>query len=305
MKATEEVFKRIVVINNKGGDDSIPHSDTFVRETEAATGIPGHQVKQIINILRESHRILVFEIEQEDKENEVGKVEGYVEADPISVRKLKQYYNTQLETVYEKENGRKLLVNQIIREIFPYMQKLRGTPVGTIANKAIMLAEYEKLLERNYEEFTHEWKEAKFHELMKAMNEEGEKEDQEKDAQESEGPGDDAAGEAAREIARRASDSPDADHVSSLTSLKSINRVLNIYGVDFFFRVNIRNYNFDVIRQVIEKGVIDQRKDILKLKDMLSKVRAHYDSDSELPDHEEDLVNLERSLTRFRLTRHL
>jgi hypothetical protein len=310
--ACKEVYDYIVQLNKQEDNKAIPHSDQFMRDVEATVGINRETARRALNILKESHYILVIEIEKEEPNNNIQRIEGYVQATVETITRLKGHFQKQLEHVYEKERGQHLMVHQIIKEIFPRMQSLKGTAMGQVANKAIMLEEYSNLLQRHYQQYSPDWKEEKFEEIIRDIEgeEERKRKEQQKEKEKQETkkePPSPASEKTAEEEAdgRRATDTREFSSFKSLNNMRSINRVLNIYGVDFFFRANIRNCNFDLIREVVESGALDRRSDILKLKEMLGKVRSNMDSDPELCDHQDELTRLERSLTRFRLTRHL
>ncbi len=306
--ACKEVYDYIVQLNKQEDNKSIPHSDQFMRDVESTVGINREMARRALNILRESHYILVIEIEKDDSNNNIQRIEGYVQATMETVTRLKSHFQNQLEQVYEKERGQHLMVHQIIKEIFPRMQSLKGTAMGQVANKAIMLEEYANLLQRHYQQYSPDWKEEKFEEIIRQIEgEEKKKEEQKQEEQKEPAPParEEPAEESLDSDGRRATDKREFSSFKSLNNLRSINRVLNIYGVDFFFRANIRNCNFDLIREVVESGALDRRSDILKLKEMLGIVRRNMDNDPELRNHQDELTRLERALTRFRLTRHM
>jgi hypothetical protein len=291
-----EVYAKISERNETVSVDSIPHSNNFIREMESQFGIDSAEVRRMINILKESHYILSFEIVKEDKKNDVKRVEGYVNTLLPNLRALKNLFQRVLMDEYEKQFHNRLMVHQIVKEIYSRGASFVNSPLGQIANKAIMLEEFENLIEKEFQEFTDSWKEAKLNELVGAMEASEKAEARHHDSQ----PGGteqkvyfpDATG------VKRAVDSPEYREISGSGGHKSLKKMINIYGVEFFFRVHLRNYNFKTIIQALENKEIDRRADIRLLKDMLNKVKMNMDTDTRLYNHSEDIHQLERLILR-------
>ncbi|TFH41748.1 MAG: hypothetical protein E4G96_04880 [Chrysiogenales bacterium] len=165
-KFAEEIFRKILEHNSKINHESIPHSDSFEKEIRSLIGIDKPDFDRIIRVLKDSHWILSFEIIKEDRDNEIKRVDGYVEADLQTVRKLKNYFQKLLMDEYEKQFNKRMLVHQIVKDIYTRPSFYKNTPIGQIGNKAIMLDEYENLIERNFTEFTESWKLKKFSEVL-------------------------------------------------------------------------------------------------------------------------------------------
>ncbi|MCU0847159.1 MAG: hypothetical protein MUD12_04660 [Spirochaetes bacterium] len=290
-KLADELFQKIIEMNSKESLDSIPHSDSFLKEMESYLSIPRHELKSVIQLLKESNKILSFEIIKEDKGKDIKKVEGYVETDLVTIRRLKNFFQKVLMDEYEKQNHSRMLVHQIIKDIYSRPAYYKNTPIGQVANKAIMLEEYEMLLQKEYTQFTDSMKAKKFNDLLEQTDvlladkriEEAKKQSKE----EKESP-----------EYQRAVDSEQYGDFSSSSKKMSISKVLQIYGIEFFFRVNLRKYNFDILTQVIDNGDIDRKSDLKLLKDMLQKVKSNTSRDTKLLDYIENIHKLERSITR-------
>jgi hypothetical protein len=293
----EEVFNQIIAQNSKVGPDGIPHSDIFEKQIQALLGIDGMEINRIIRILKESHKIFTFEIIKEDSDNDIKRVEGYVETDLQTIRKLKNFFQKFLMDEYEKQFSKRLLVHQIVKDIFSRGAFYKNTMLGQIGNKAIMLEEYESFIERNFNEFTDSWKAKKLAEVV--LNPENK--------QLGESPPSDAAGQetaGGSPLGKRAIDSPKYQYYTSDKSKQSLDKVLQIYGVEFFFRINLRKYNFDLLKQVIESGEIDRRTDLIVLKEMIQKMKSNIGKDPQLLEHAEKIYKLERIISRQMLYSH-
>jgi hypothetical protein len=304
-KIAEEVFKKIIEHNAKGNHDSIPHSDLFEKEILSLTGIDKSEVARIIKLLKDAHKIFTFEIIKEDKENDIIRIDGYVETDLQTIRKLKNYFQKFLMDEYEKQYNKRLLVHQIVKDIYARPNFYKNTMIGQIGNKAIMLEEYENYIERNFTEYTENWKSNKLSELVAL----------EADVKMADAPAPTptpakqaAPGNARKPggapVTMRAVDSPQYQNYSSDKGTQSLDKVLQIYGMEFFFRINLRKYNFELLRQIVESGLIDRRSDLLLLKDMIQKMKSNIGRDPGLAEYTEKIYKLERIISRQMLYSH-
>ena len=289
----ERVFKRIVAINCLYNINSIPQSDVFFKETEALLGLTSPEIDLIIKMLKESHKIFIMEISREDSASKTDKVYGYVDADFMSVQKLKDVFHRALMDDYEKETGKRKSASQIIKEMIPQLHYINKTPMGKLLNKAIMLDEFNRLLEKDYKEYTEEWKEENL-QLQIAANKDllvklsdVKTAIKEKEVQ------------TEKKIKPvRAVDSPLMDDFSKQINAGSVSRVLHIYGVEFFFRVNLRQYKFEYLSDVLDTGVIDRKIDLMHLKEMLKIIKENMDVDKELENHYDEIMSLDRKVSR-------
>ncbi len=289
----ERVFKRIVAINCLYNVNSIPQSDVFFKETEALLGLTVSEIDLIIKMLKESHKIFIMEISREDSASKAEKIFGYVDADFMSVQKLRDVFHRALMDDYEKETGKRKSAGQIIKEMIPQLHYINKTPMGKLLNKAIMLDEFMRLLEKDYKEYTEEWKEENLQQQLVINKElfiklsDVKNADREKEVQ------------VERKVKPvRAVDSPMMEDFSKQISAGSVTRVLHIYGVEFFFRVNLRQYKFDYLSEVLDTGVIDRKIDLMSLKDMLRVIKENMDVDKELENHYEEIMSLDRKVSR-------
>jgi hypothetical protein len=291
-KIVEEIYQEIHRQNSLMGMKAVPHSDEFMKFITASMAIDLDLARRVIKILLASHKIFSMEIIAEDKTRDIPRVEGYVVSDLNLIRKLKNYYQSELMIEYEKQFQKRYLIHQIVREILPIMRSLNNTIVGQLANKAIMLEEFERLLEKNFTEYTPEWKEQHLAiELSKAnLGQQREKRHSAPDAAErvKSARGEKGAG--------RAVDAKQYEEYISRSKSYPLQRVLKIYGIGFFLQINLRKYQFSYLRKLIEDGQIARRSDLTMLKDMIQTVKANIDKDPQLGDYIEDLNELERAV---------
>jgi hypothetical protein len=292
-KLVEEIYQELRRRNSASGGGSIPHSDEFFKFAQSTLGIDPDLVKQIIQVLLDSHRIFSIEVIAEDKSHDVPRVDGYVVANLNDIRKLKNFFQNELMIEYEKQFNKRQMTHQIVKEIFPMMRSLNNTALGMVANKAIMLEEYERLMEKKFEEYTEEWKDKRMEvELAHSdLNERAAEVKKSTDSVTSQ-----ARKQAPKAKMVRAVDSAQYDEFSSRSKNYPLQRILKIYGVNFFFQVNLRKCQFALLDKLVKDGQINRRADLLLLKDMIQTVKSHADQDADLASHAAELYSLEKSV---------
>ncbi|HPU89929.1 MAG TPA: hypothetical protein PL088_16195 [Spirochaetota bacterium] len=293
--ATEEIFDEVVKRNSVLNDKSVPDSSEFIRYLAATVAVPEQQIRQILRILTASHMIFTFEIVAEDPLRNVPNIEGYVAADLAIIRGLKTHFHRELSDLYNQQFHKNLMPHQIIKEIFPVIKSINNTVLGQTANKAIMLEEFEKLLERDYSEFTAEWKKQHLElELSRANLDHGKAAKAVDEAPLEEFTLDDE-----HPISSRAVDGGKYRDFISKTKNYPLQRILNIYGIHFFIRVHLRKYQFDYLKKLVEDGQISRRADLTLLKRMLHSMKANRERDPELRRHIHGMNELETTINHF------
>ncbi|TAL39187.1 MAG: hypothetical protein EPN93_02275 [Spirochaetes bacterium] len=292
-KLVEEIYQEIRRRNSSVGTGSIPHSDELYKFVQSSMGIDPDLAKTIIQVLVNSHRVFSMEVTAEDKTHDVPPIEGYVSANLTDIRKLKNYFQNELMIEYEKQFNKRQMTHQIVKDIFPMMRSLNNTALGMVANKAIMLEEFEKLMEKRFEEYTEEWKEKRLDiELSHSnLNEQAalsQKAAEEKKQQ--------AAHPARKTKMVRAVDSAKYDEFASRSRNYPLQRIIKIYGTNFFLQVNLRKYQFSYIEKLVKDGQLNKRSDLLMLKEMIQTVKSHAEQDAGLAGHEGELYALEKTV---------
>ncbi len=294
LNTAEEIYQEINKQNALVGMRAIPHSDAFIKYLTSSLGVEADFVKRALRVLLNSHRIFSMEIVAEDSARDVPRVEGYVVANITVVRRLKNYFQSELMVEYEKQFQKRYLFHQIVKEIFPVMRSLNNTIVGQLANKAIMLDEFERLLEKNYGEYTDDWKEQHFEREMQNANLPLGHEKSQAPAV-TKAAGSPRSGKA-KPISRAIDTKQYEDFLSKSTSYP-LQRILKIYGVNFFFQVNLRKYQFEYLKKLVEDGQLNRRSDLLMLREMIQTVKSNMHRDSGLAAHMNELYDLEKSVT--------
>ncbi len=293
-KIAQEIFEEIRKKNDKAGKESIPHSDDFMHYLYISIGIEPDFAKKLVKALVNSHKIFAIEIASEDKINDQPRIEGYVECNLKTINRLKLFFQDELIRQYESEHYRRVSYHQLIKEIMPIINTLNNTPLGQLANKAIMLGELERLMEKNFEEYTEEWKEKNFDiEINRAIAAtEPDKTKQEEKLSES-------------RSAKKKDEIPDnkAAGIKNYSDLISksknypLDRVLKIYGVEFFLQAQLRRRQFGYLTKLVESEKYLKSSDILLLKEMLFEIKKDMNNDPGLAGFRDDIYILERSIT--------
>lgn len=302
-----EIYDEIKKRNSLENAKSIPHSDEFINLISASVGVPVNLVKSIIKVLTNAHKIFIIEIVAEDTVRGIPRVEGYVITDLVLMRKMKAFFQKELVYMYNTQFNKGLMVHQVIKEIFPVIRSFNNTPIGEVANKSIMLEEFEKLIETNFIEYTEEWKEQQ---LAEEMDKAGIKRvkagvgDTGMATLETGESGDTLVAEVKDGTRFRLTRTVDSERYKKfITRSKSksypLQRILNIYGIRFFLQTHLRRYQFSYLIQIIEDRQITKRSDLLILKDMLKKIKMNIDIDPNLIKHKDDIYNLERTISHY------
>jgi hypothetical protein len=293
-KITQEIFEEIRKRNAKNDIDSIPHSDEFIHYLNISIGIDPDFARKLIKALINSHKIFAIEIASEEKNNNIPRIEGFVECDLKIIRNLKLFFQDELIRQYESEHYKRISYHQLIKEIMPIINTLNNTPVGQTANKAIMMGELERLMEKNFGEFTEEWKERHLDiELNKAtaagVSEKTKLDEKAEDVKIGSKPG--------HADSKKNTNIKNYSEIISKNKNYPLDRVLKIYGIDFFLRAQISRGEFAYLTELVESGKFLKNNDLLFLKDMLSQFKKNKKSDINSFGSEGEIYGLERAIT--------
>lgn len=288
----ERVYESIKSYNTSEYDPSVPMSDQFMKDFTSVEGYSESETRHAIMILNEAHKVFIIAITKESKQTGNKKIDGYIVADQLIISNLRSIYQKRLAEVYNKEKGTHYGPPQVLREVMSRMNTLANTPIGRVANIAIMLNEYENLITKYPEEFTDSWCEEKLDEFLEHASFEDEKVEDEQAA------GDSSGITEANVGATRAVDSPEYEDYSRDDKTLPPQKMLMIYGADFFFRVKLRKYEFSILRDMIREGHIKRKSDIILLRGMVKTIKGNFDRDPKLNDYFEDIFHLDRELSK-------
>ncbi|MGB4268622.1 MAG: hypothetical protein WBK20_05505 [Spirochaetota bacterium] len=292
----DDIYNEIRKRNAAGGFKGVPYSDEFVKYVSGYYGLSIDLVKRIIQILINAHKIFSIEIIAEDKSRDVSRVEGYVVADLVVIRKLKSFYQSELIIQYENEFHKRLMVHQIVKEIFPMLRSLNNTDIGKVANLAIMLEELERYMEKHYDEFTEEWKAKRLAYEISISNI-----DLQLERKQSQKGKDDSTDSPLVKDRRkkRVVDAPQYKEFIDKSKSYPLERIFQIYGIEFFLRVQLRNYKFEYLKELVQAKKIKRRSDLLLLKNMLNAVIHNRDKDQQLAQYEDAIYSLMQTVNHY------
>lgn len=283
----DKLYDNIRKLNFNGDDSVVTMSDQFIREFVSAEGYSESEVKQALTILSEVHKLFIITIVRDNPAKKIQKLEGYVVAELDVISNLKRLYQKRLTDVYNKENRTNKIYQQIYHEIIGNLGHVANTNIGRLANIAIMLNEYENLMNKYYGEYTYQWREEKLKELLASgtvAEDNNNKVFQEEIKTSTQ--------------SRRAVDLPQFDEFSKDTKTLPPEKLLRIYGVDFFFRVKLRRYEFKELIELIKNNHIKRRADLILLRDMVKTVKNNFDKDPALSNYFEDIFHLDREISK-------
>jgi hypothetical protein len=299
-KILDDVTKEIIRNNRNIGVQAVPHSDQLVKFIQSSMGIPVESAKLAVRFLIESHRILSIEIVAEDKDRGIDKTEGYISADLSVIGPVKVFFQDLLCQMYEKQFKKHVMIHQLIKEIFPIIKTFNNTELGQVINKTIMLMEYERMIEKNYSSYSIEFQEKALLEISHRehfdytpkipVTIKGE-------SSFTSSPSAASSHETVNNSFNRAVDSPVYREFSEKKDHYPIQRILNIYGIDFFLKANFRKYQFGQIKNLIDDRQITKRADLMAVRAMLETVKSRIYSDKELELRREEIYALERSVS--------
>lgn len=293
-KITQEIFEEIRKKNAMNNRDSIPNSDDFIHYLNITIGIEPDFAKKLIKALINAHKIFAIEIASEDKNNEIPRIEGYVESDINTIRRLKLFFQDELIRQYESEHYKRVTYHQLIKEIMPIINTLNNTPLGQLANKAIMMNELERMMEKDFGEYTEEWKERNLEIEINKATASGIIDKPKKDVK----PDDKNSEIILDEIGnKKGLNIKNYSNFISKNKNYPLDRVLKIYGVDFFLRAQLQRCEFSYLTKLIESGKFLKISDLLLMRDMLAKVKKNTNNDTKLIALRDDILELERAIT--------
>ena len=293
-KIALEIFEEIKRTNGKNNKDAIPHSDDFIHYLNISIGIEPDFAKKLIKALVNSHKVFAIEIAAEDKQANIPRIEGYVECDLKTVTRLKLLYQDELMRQYESEHYRRIPYHQLIKEIMPIINTLNNTPLGQLTNKAIMMGELERMMEKNFEEYTENWKEKYFEiEINKAVS--GGTADKVKQEQKINAPRSKSKAGSSDDVKKGGLGT--YNDLISKNKNYPLDRVLKIYGMDFFLKAQIRRREFNYLTKMVETGKFLKSPDLLFLKTLIFDVKKNMNTDSTLAEFRDEIYSLERAIT--------
>jgi hypothetical protein len=98
---------------------------------------------------------------------------------------------------------------------------------------------------------------------------------------------------------RRAVESQEYLSYAISDPLPTASEIVDIFGVRFFFRVNLRTCSFRYLADMIDGGIIAKRSQLLLLRGMLGKMKENACPDIMGEKHRADIDALEERITKL------
>lgn len=282
----KDVYDQIISYNSKMDYNAIPHSDTFNKSIIATYGIDESLLKKILSLLAESHKIFIMEIVKEDKNREIAQIDGYVDANVHTIRRLQDHFQMALIEAYAKEFKKRLDYNQIVKFFNPLMHVYNNTPIGILLAKATMLNEFELQIRKKLIEYSEDYKSWKLSELLKNQRNETASNHNTREK----------IPTATADQQRRAIDSPEYRQFILQSKNLPVQKIIELHGINFFLRVNLRKYNFLYLKKLIDAKEILKKSDVYMLHEMIKIVKANHGRDALLEKYDEDILKLENAV---------
>lgn len=300
MKTLADLLYAIIVDtrsrNTLRGIQSLPLSDEFSEWIAKRYSLAPFSIPALFRILADSHMLFIIPVVEADRRERVRRIEGYVVAEGNIIKEMVQFFGDELVRAYSAEFSMKYSVDRIIREFFPRLKEYNNTEVGKTANILINLMASQSTLERNIMEFGQKWRE-------KRLGEEIEKApplESFLDTGDEDGRGDRGGGEkespAGSSKNRRATDATRIEEFRKYSGKNSIEKTIAVYGVEFYVRVCFREYQFSLVKRLVEENRIADAGDLRTVKGILQKTRANSDQDLNLQNYANDINALEKMI---------
>lgn len=300
-----EIYNRIRDNNQNNKTDTIPTSDMIYRKMLADIIDNEQQLKLALKLLAEAHYIFIIRIVEPDENLDIQPLNGYVVAELVILRQVKQHAFDELEKAFSAQFYQRKNAGSIIRELVGEARTYNNTPLGNFLNMAMMLDQFEHYMEKSYHEFAEPYKRTRLAELLEhpdymelgagasrsrkgegAVYVEGE-----------EGFGiDEETGRSAKQMtdARRAIDAPTVIDLEAMDSSGQWGRAVARYGVQFLVRIHFRKYEFDKVKKLVRAKRIAREADLRYIRDTLRTIESRLEKDPELGNHLDQIGELRR-----------
>ncbi|MBI39433.1 MAG: hypothetical protein CMF59_07525 [Leptospiraceae bacterium] len=284
----QDIVEHIRKANNSKDGERIPTSDDLVRKLAAEYALEKDTIRYYLRVLSDAHYIITIHFVEADERLMISGVNGYVVAEPGLLEEVKNYAYRLLEQTYEAQFYRRKQATLIIREMMTDVKRYNNTPLGKTLNAALMLQQYDSVIESHQGEFSDQWKSSRLAELVPGLNQD---------------PGagatpplvtDDDSFVAPEIESHRAIDSEAYRGLEKMDLSGSWGKAVNKYGVNFLLRIHLRKYEFDRIRKLIKQKKIARYDDLRFIRDSVRKMEDRKFDDPMLQYYHNDMTELRR-----------
>lgn len=283
----QDIVEHIRNANKAKDGEKIPTSDDMVRRLAAEYALEKDVIRYYLRVLSDAHYIITIHFVEADERLMISGVNGYVVAEPGIVEEVKNYAYRLLEQTYEAQFYRRKQATLIIREMMTDVKRYNNTPLGKTLNAALMLQQYDSVIESHQGEFSDQWKSSRLAELVPGLNQD---------------PGAAAAAPIAADDtfvapdveSHRAVDSEAYRNLEKMDLSGSWGKAVNKYGVNFLLRIHLRKYEFDRVRKLIKQKKIARYDDLKYVRDSVRKMEDRTFEDPMLQYYQNDMTELRR-----------
>ncbi len=281
--------------NRSETENSMPESDIFLLRFEQKTGTVHNASLLFLDILEEAHRIFRIPVYSENASKDLLDIECYVCSDPEIISEQLRIQKNFLTSLLQTED---YTLEQVRQKIQKEAEIFAGTRIDAAVSKITALSGCLQMMKQNPDTYTQTFMTEKTKELINRKIKElfslliydpERKEILEQPDEKIEKALNSAS-------ARRAIDLPEIRSFDEDKKIHPAEKILSIYGADFFFRVHLRRYEFKLLTEIIDKGVINSKAQLISLRAMLKQVKANIGKDPKLTDYLNDIFDLNISI---------
>ena len=285
----QDIVEHIRKVNKSKDGPRIPTSDELVRQLSAEYALEPDTIRYYLRVLSDAHYIITIHIVEADERLMIAGTNGYVVAEQSLLDEVRSYSYRILEQTYEAQFYRRKQATLIIREMMTDIKRYNNTPLGKTLNAALMLQQYESVIESHEGEFTDQWKSSRLAELVPGLHH-----DPNQAAMAPTLTGADDAFIPAEGESHRAVDSELYRNLEKMDLSGSWGKAVNKYGVNFLLRIHLRKYEFDRIRKLIKQKKVARYEDLRFVRDSLRKMEDRKFDDPMLQYYQNDMTELRR-----------
>ncbi|MBU42731.1 MAG: hypothetical protein CMN76_05895 [Spirochaetaceae bacterium] len=284
----QDIVEQIRKANKSKDGERIPTSDDLVRLLSSEYALDTDTIRYYLRVLSDAHYIITIHFVEADERLMISGINGYVVAEPGIVEEVKSYAYRLLEQTYEAQFYRRKQATLIIREMMTDVKRYNNTPIGKALNAALMLQQYDSVIESHQGEFSDQWKSSRLAELLPGLNQ-----DSNQAATTPVISSEDTFVSPDIE-SHRAVDSEAYRNLEKMDLSGSWGKAVNKYGVNFLLRIHLRKYEFDRIRKLIKQKKIARYEDLRFVRDSVRKMEDRTFEDPMLQYYQNDMTELRR-----------
>jgi hypothetical protein len=288
------VYEEVKAVNDYKDIYSIPLSDAFYDEITKKFGLIPFNIPTLMEMLVSSNHIFSFEVVKEDRKNKIRKVEGFVVTKGDVISALKRVYEDELASLYAIEFNKKLTGERAVEMFASHLDEYNNKPMGRIGAIAQNLSQLTRVLEWDIMKYSQKRIEDMLDSALESAPQ--------LNCFVAEVKGDPARPAAAagssKPVKEKKRPPEGGDYEAFVTYSKkhSAEKTIALYGIEFYTKVCFRDYNFALIQNHIEAGVIRRKEDLATIKKLLQKERASADRDQKLQEYAAEINRLEKAL---------